>query len=501
MSDRELRRYLAALDHEALYRVVTVLKASDAEDTQLVFLTQALSDDQPADLYVRKLIVRSSGLGASYERLFQAQQSGSALSFFPRIFECYRNDTHLVVVMEYVKGDTLERYVADGRAGEWLAAQLFPSICEGVRQLHEGFDPPLIHRDLKPSNVMVRDRAPVIIDLGIARSFDPDAQADTQCFGTRTFAPPEQFGYQQTTVRSDVYALGMLLAYCLTGAELVAPGRVDAPALCTVSLPLRRVIARATAFDPQGRYPSVRSLQQTFSLAARNVRVKGNRWEEDAAPSAGGVDAASGPLRAAPVLDSPSVEPALDPLCTVPSCESPVPALPDSPGPESGASLAPDLPSVKLAPDLVHAACEPFAPRPPAPKPTDLLRTFRDGRARLRVQRPRGLWRLYDLGGVLWNMTLLFVGLTFAYGAVLSAVRGPNDGSPHSVAMVLAAGVCLPLWAAAAVFSLHSPFRLMRLFPALRRFTPRRKALMCLAVTAAAMVTILILMMVHALIA
>ncbi|NPD31728.1 protein kinase [Eggerthellaceae bacterium zg-997] len=462
MSDRELRRYLAALDHEALYRVVTVLKASDAEDTQLVFLTQALSDDQPADLYVRKLIVRSSGLGASYERLFQAQQSGSALSFFPRIFECYRNDTHLVVVMEYVKGDTLERYVADGRAGEWLAAQLFPSICEGVRQLHEGFDPPLIHRDLKPSNVMVRDRAPVIIDLGIARSFDPDAQADTQCFGTRTFAPPEQFGYQQTTVRSDVYALGMLLAYCLTGAELVAPGRVDAPALCTVSLPLRRVVARATAFDPQGRYPSVRSLQQAFSLAARNVRVKGNRWEEDAAPSAGGVDAASGPLRAAPVLDSPSV---------------------------------------KLAPDLAHVACEPSAPRSPAPKPTDLLRTFRDGRARLRVQRPHGLWRLYDLGGVLWNMTLLFVGLTFAYGAVLSAVRGPNDGSPHSVAMALAAGVCLPLWAAAAVFSLHSPFRLMRLFPALRRFTPRRKALMCLAVTAAAMVTILILMMVHALIA
>lgn len=54
-----------------------------------------------------------------------------------------------------------------------------------------------------------------IIDFGIARAFREGAAGDTAHFGTRCYAPPEQFGYGQTDERSDVYALGMLLYYLL----------------------------------------------------------------------------------------------------------------------------------------------------------------------------------------------------------------------------------------------------------------------------------------------
>ncbi len=85
---------------------------------------------------------------------------------------------------------------------------------------------PVIHRDLKPSNIIVSGAnytpdtgmtfsSLVIIDLGIARVWREGADADTVKFGTRPYAPPEQYGFGQTSVRSDVYALGALLFFCL----------------------------------------------------------------------------------------------------------------------------------------------------------------------------------------------------------------------------------------------------------------------------------------------
>lgn len=62
---------------------------------------------------------------------------------------------------------------------------------------------------------MVSDAGLTIIDFGIARAFREGAAGDTAHFGTRCYAPPEQFGYGQTDERSDVYALGMLLYYLL----------------------------------------------------------------------------------------------------------------------------------------------------------------------------------------------------------------------------------------------------------------------------------------------
>ena len=104
-------------------------------------------------------------------------------------------------------------------------------IACAVGLLHGGLGEgaPVIHRDLKPSNVMVvggkngLPRSFVLIDLGIARTWREGAEADTTRLGTRSYAPPEQFGFGQTSVRSDVYALGAVLWFCLTGED-PAPG-------------------------------------------------------------------------------------------------------------------------------------------------------------------------------------------------------------------------------------------------------------------------------------
>lgn len=153
-----------------------------------------------------------------------------------------------------------------------LAKRLFPEVCDAICELHERFDPPLIHRDIKPSNFMVEGNAVFVIDLGIARTFDADATTDTKHFGTRAYAPPEQFGYGQTDERSDVYALGMLLFYLL--CEETPEVNHIAQVLATYNVPsvLRDVVLQAVSFDPADRFQSVKALARAFDSSIAVVQ-------------------------------------------------------------------------------------------------------------------------------------------------------------------------------------------------------------------------------------
>ena len=177
--------------------------------------------------------------------------------------------------MEFVPGETLQDLVYHLDPSESLARDVFPQLCDAVSELHESFDPPIIHRDLKPSNIIMSRGGCTIIDFGIAREYKDGATQDTAHFGTRSFAPPEQFGFGQTTVRSDVYALGMLLYFCLTEVIPDVGNRDGWYAGKQVSEALRAVIARATAFDPQQRFASAAELKAAFILAVDGEGLEG----------------------------------------------------------------------------------------------------------------------------------------------------------------------------------------------------------------------------------
>lgn len=271
MPTDELSRYLQSLEREDHYRLDCVVKESPYEITQCVYLRA--DDGSEQGPFIRKLISRDSQLGSAYERLFAAYQSGQHFTHIPRLFECYNSDDATVVVMEYIEGPTLADVVYESNPSVQLAAQLFGGICDAVHELHTQFDPPIIHRDLKPSNIIIRNNIPVIIDFGIAREYNTEAETDTTIFGTRAYAPPEQFGYGQTTTRSDVYALGMLLYFMLVEktptSKIVQNGFVD-PGIPDA---LRQVIVHATAFDPQKRYGSAAELKKAFASALMHQRV------------------------------------------------------------------------------------------------------------------------------------------------------------------------------------------------------------------------------------
>ena len=265
--DAELASYLSSCEGAGSYRVLETLKSSDFEVTEKVVFCGR--DGGELGPFVRKRIDAACGLGHAYERLMAAQRQGLRCPNLSRVLDCWNDGERLNALMEWLPGVTLEDCVREEGPSEELAREVAPQVARAVGLLHGGLGEgaPVIHRDLKPSNVMVvggkngLPRSFVLIDLGIARTWREGAEADTTRLGTRSYAPPEQFGFGQTSVRSDVYALGAVLWFCLTGED-PAPG-MDSRQLAErpdVPSDLHRVVAKAMSFDPEARYASAEEL-------------------------------------------------------------------------------------------------------------------------------------------------------------------------------------------------------------------------------------------------
>lgn len=261
----DVHSFLNAVERDACYRVDVVLKDSALERTERVYFVGINGAEQGP--YVRKRFDAEARIGSVYERLFEAEAAGQRFLHLPRVHDYYDLGREHVAVMEFVAGETLADVVCRCGGSAALARDLFPRLCDAVAELHERFDPPVIHRDLKPSNVIVTADSLTLIDFGIARTYREGADEDTRHFGTRAYAPPEQFGFGQTDVRSDVYALGMLLYYCLA-AETPTPRVREEGFAKLASLPaLRAVVLQATEFDPRGRFASAQELKGAFLQA------------------------------------------------------------------------------------------------------------------------------------------------------------------------------------------------------------------------------------------
>lgn len=147
------------------------------------------------------------------------------------------------LVMEYVEGRPLGSWLAEQAPPREARLAIFLKICAAVAHAHQNL---VIHRDLTPANVLI-DMAgePRLIDFGIARPVDAedgDGAAQTETPG---FAAPERLAGAPATTLADIYALGVLLDLLLGEGA---------------GTDLRAIIARASAVDPDARYPTVDAL-------------------------------------------------------------------------------------------------------------------------------------------------------------------------------------------------------------------------------------------------
>jgi WD40 repeat protein len=134
------------------------------------------------------------------------------------------NTTVPYFIMEYIaEAKSLTAYAEELKLPTRQRLDLFRSVCEAVAHGHHRG---VIHRDLKPSNILVDTSGlPKVIDFGVARATDSDMALTTmqtdvgQLIGTLQYMSPEQFDANPNDIdiRSDVYALGVILYELLTG--------------------------------------------------------------------------------------------------------------------------------------------------------------------------------------------------------------------------------------------------------------------------------------------
>ena len=164
----------------------------------------------------------------------------------------------LFTLREYIEGITLEEYLDQHHIlDDAQAIGIMLELCEIIDHLHS--QPiPIIHRDIKPSNIIINPQcgALTLIDFGIARRYNQHSSKDTTVFATIEFAPPEQFGFAQTDARTDIYSLGVVLRYMLTGMT----GH-NTPINNKV---MYYIIQKCTALDPKERFQSIASLQKAL---------------------------------------------------------------------------------------------------------------------------------------------------------------------------------------------------------------------------------------------
>lgn len=186
----------------------------------------------------------------------------------PGIVDYYPPDANglACIIMDYIAGDTLaERFERFGlRLPFRLLLRYLLQLCDVLAYLHAQ-SPPIVFRDLKPSNVLIdqADRA-VLVDFGIARRYRAGEQADTIMLGTPGFAAPEQLRGEQSDARTDLYAIGALAYFLLSGGRFAMRHRGDMRvALQGDATPgFAALLERLLADDPDRRPQSAAELSR-----------------------------------------------------------------------------------------------------------------------------------------------------------------------------------------------------------------------------------------------
>lgn len=186
--------------------------------------------------------------------------------YTPEIYECVENAQQLIVIEQYIEGQNLEDFLSEGGITEKESCGVIYSLCRALEPLHTA-DPPVACRDLKPENIMVTPQNSVmLIDFDIARIVSSGRRRDTVLMGTEGYAAPEQFGRRQSDPRSDIYALGTVLNYCILQkfpVEKIADGK------------LGDIVRKCIAVNPEERYQSVAELRneikKLYPLVAEDI--------------------------------------------------------------------------------------------------------------------------------------------------------------------------------------------------------------------------------------
>ena len=209
-----------------------------------------------------------------FVRRFQREANSASSLKHPNVVEVYdvgEDNGKYFIEMEFVNGKTLKSLIKKrGALNLTEAIDIMLQITSGMACAHDSY---IIHRDIKPQNIMILEDGRVkITDFGIAMALNSNELTQTNSvMGSVHYLPPEQASGSGSTIKSDIYSIGILMFELLTGK---VPFKGDTaveiaikhmknpiPSVCKInpSVPqsVENIILKACAKNPKNRYDSV----------------------------------------------------------------------------------------------------------------------------------------------------------------------------------------------------------------------------------------------------
>ena len=227
-------------------------------------------------------------------RRFQREANAASSLRHPNIVEMYdvgEDDGRYFIVMEYVDGKTLKSLIKKrGALNLTESIDIMMQLTSGIACAHDSY---IIHRDIKPQNVMILEDGRVkITDFGIAMALNNNELTQTNSvMGSVHYLPPEQASGSGSTIKSDIYSLGILMFELLTGkvpfkgdnaVEIAIKHMKDQiPSVCsinnTIPQSVENIILKACAKNPKNRYETVAEMHEDLKTCLDPLRFEEKR--------------------------------------------------------------------------------------------------------------------------------------------------------------------------------------------------------------------------------
>ncbi|MCD7778405.1 MAG: serine/threonine protein kinase [Clostridiales bacterium] len=223
------------MDNLTKYKLSLFKDIRELNDKGTVILSYSLSNDR---MCVKKTV--NNNTAEIYKRI-----KGSENGLLPKIYDIIDCEDSCIVVEEYIKGKSVENIISEvGAIDEKTACGYIADVLKALDGVHSLN---IIHRDISPGNVIIDETGKArLLDFDIARTAGKPQSTDTVILGTAGFASPEQYGFAQTDRRSDIYSVGALFNYMLTGTIVQMK--------IYNKMPVCAVIIKAVSFEPNRRY-------------------------------------------------------------------------------------------------------------------------------------------------------------------------------------------------------------------------------------------------------